>query len=146
MTAAEKFRRLLAADKRYHPEAYNFIYEALDWTLKHVVKSTERESQHVSGPELLEGIRQYSIEQFGCLAKVVFERWGITATSDFGAIVFNLVDYDLMGKQESDSPEDFEEVYEFSDVFELRPTFYYCPNDDEWRTSYVARRTVTEEG
>ena len=36
MTAAEKFRNLLARDRRYDAEAYNFIYEALDWTLKNV--------------------------------------------------------------------------------------------------------------
>ena len=144
MTAAEKFRKLLASDDRYHPEAYNFIYEALDWTLKHVVK-TGRENQHVSGPELLEGIRQYSIDEFGCLAKTVFGRWGITTTADFGEIVFNLVDYGLMGKQESDCREDFHDVYDFSDVFELRPLFYYCPDENDWRTSYVERNAVAEE-
>ena len=146
MTAAEKFRTLLEADERYHPEAYNFIYEALDWTLKHVTKGGGRENQHVTGSELLEGIRLYSIEQFGCLAVMVFEKWGILTTADFGEIVFNLVEYDLMGKQESDSREDFQDVYEFSEVFALRPMFCYCPNDDEWRTSYVARNAVSEEG
>ncbi len=145
MTAAEKFRKLLTADDRYDAEAYNFIYEALDWTLKHVVRAGGREHQHVSGSELLEGIRQYSIEQFGCLANMVLAKWGITTTADFGDIVFNLVEYDLMGKQESDSREDFSDVYDFSNVFALRPVFYYCPNEDEWRTSYVEQNAVTEE-
>ena len=145
MTAAEKFRKLLTADDRYHAEAYNFIYEALDWTLKHVVKSAGRENQHVSGPELLEGIRQHSIEEFGCLTMTVFGRWGITTTADFGEIVFNLVDHGLMGKQESDNREDFRDVYEFSEVFELRPMFYFCPDENDWRTSYVERDAVTEE-
>lgn len=145
MTAAEKFRKLLASDHRYRAEAYNFIYEALDWTLKNVVKSGGRENQHVSGPELLEGIRKHSIEEFGCLAMTVFERWGITSTADFGELVFNLVDYDLMGKQESDAREDFQDVYDFSDVFELRPVFEFCPNENEWLTSYVERKKVAEE-
>ncbi len=144
MTAAEKFRKLLAADKRYHAEAYNFIYEALDFTLKHIVKSGGRENQHVTGPELLEGIRRHSIEEFGCLVTTVFERWGITRTADFGEIVFNLVDYDLMGKQESDSRADFQDVYDFSEVFELRPVFHFCKEKDEWRTSYVERNRVTD--
>ena len=60
MTAAEKFRNLLATDERYDAEAYNFIYEALDWTLKKVSKKDGRGSQHVTGKELLEGIRRFA--------------------------------------------------------------------------------------
>ena len=66
-------------------------------------------------------------------------------TADFGQIVFNLVDYGLMGKQESDRREDFQEVYDFSEVFELRPLFYFCPDENDWRTSYVERNAVAEE-
>jgi len=139
MTAAEKFRSLLAADNRYDAEAYNFIYEALDWTLKKVVRTERRGNQHVSGRELLEGVRQFAIEQFGCLARTVFESWGIRATDDFGEIVFNLVEHDLMGKQESDSKEDFRDVFNFAEVFDLSPVFRYTPEHDEWTASYVKR-------
>jgi uncharacterized repeat protein (TIGR04138 family) len=138
MTAAEKFRKLLAADKRYDAEAYNFVYEALDWTLKNVA-SGRRSNQHVTGQELLEGIRQLAIEQFGCLSQAVFESWGIHATNDFGEIVFNLVEYDLMGKQESDSKGDFDRVYDFEEAFDVAPVFCYAPERDEWKTAYVAR-------
>ena len=65
MTAAQKLRLLLAEDARYDIEAYNFIYEALDWTLKHVVGDDRRPNQHVTGQELLEGVRQYAIDRFG---------------------------------------------------------------------------------
>jgi uncharacterized repeat protein (TIGR04138 family) len=139
MTAAEKFRSLLATDKRFDAEAYNFIYEALDWTLKHVAKSERKGSQHVTGRELLEGIRQFSIEQFGCLARTVLETWGVHSTDDFGEIVFNLVAYDLMGKQDSDSRQDFHGVYDFEEVFDLSPVFSYALDRDEWKAAYVAR-------
>ncbi len=139
MTAAEKFRTLLAADDRYDAEAYNFLYEALDWTLKKVARVDRRGSQHVSGRELLEGIRQYAIEQFGCLARTVLESWGVSATDDFGEIVFNLVEHDLMGKQESDTKEDFHDVFDFSEVFDLAPVFCYAAERDEWKAAYVAR-------
>ena len=139
MTAAEKFRRLLQKDRRYDPEAYNFVYEALDFTLKNVVKSPGRSSQHVSGTELLDGIRRYSIEEFGCLAQTVLESWGVRETRDFGEIVFNLVKHDLMGKQESDSKEDFHSLYDFEDVFDLSPVFCYCPEREEWKAAYVCR-------
>ena len=140
ITAAEKFRLLLQLDHRYDPEAYNFLYEALDFTLKHVVSRGGRINQHVSGQELLEGVRRYSIEQFGCMARIVLESWGIRRTDDFGEMVFNLVSQDLMGKQESDSKEDFHDVYEFAEVFDVKPVFSYASDKKEWKASYIARR------
>lgn len=142
MTAVEKFRNLLATDRRYDAEAYNFIYEALDWTLKNVLQRDKRGSQHVSGCELLEGVRQYAIEQFGCLARPVLEAWGVNRTDDIGEIVFNLVEHDLMGKQETDSRTDFHSVYEFADVFDIAPVFCYSPEHDEWKTAYVSRANI----
>jgi uncharacterized repeat protein (TIGR04138 family) len=140
ITAAEKFRLLLQSDHRYDPEAYNFLYEALDYTLKHVVSPRGRSNQHVTGQELLEGVRRYSIEQFGCLARAVLAHWGIQRTADFGEMVFNLVTQDLMGKQDSDSKEDFHDIYEFSEVFDLKPVFSYQSDRREWKASYIARR------
>ncbi len=37
MTAADKFRKLLDSESSYDPEAYNFVYDALDYTLRNVV-------------------------------------------------------------------------------------------------------------
>jgi uncharacterized repeat protein (TIGR04138 family) len=139
MNAAEKFRLLLETDHRYDPEAYNFIYESLDFTLKNVVTPKTRSSQHVTGSELLEGVRRFAIEQFGCLAQMVLENWGIRKTSDVGEIVFNLVEYDLMGKQESDSKLDFLDVYSFQEAFNVKPVFSYRQDRDEWAVSYIAR-------
>jgi uncharacterized repeat protein (TIGR04138 family) len=139
MNAAEKFQRLLQKDARYDPEAYNFVYEALDYTLKHVVKIEGRPNHHVKGHELLEGIRRHSIEQFGCLAKTVLESWGVRSTDDFGVIVFNLVEHDLMGKQESDRPEDFQSVYDFAEAFDVTPVFCYSREREEWKAAYVNR-------
>ncbi len=137
MTAAEKFQRLLKVHSQYDAEAYNFVFEALDYTLKNVVNTGRRANQHVAGPELLEGIRRLSINQFGCLSRSVFESWGVKRTDDFGKIVFNLVEFDLMGKQESDRPTDFENVYDFETVFEVTPYFHYSRERDEWKASYI---------
>lgn len=142
-TAAEKFRRLLQADQRYDAEAYNFVYEALDFTLKNLVKECRRGQPHVSGQELLQGIRQHAIDQFGCLAGTVFATWGLHGTEDFGEIVFNLVEFDLMGKQESDTKEDFRNVYDFSEVFDVSPVFAYSPEEDTWTAAYITRSHLT---
>ncbi len=139
MNAAEKFRILIKNDPRYHPEAYNFVYEALDYTLKYVITPRSRSNQHVTGQELLEGARRHAIDQFGCLAQLVLTSWGIKGTSDIGEIVFNLVEYDLMGKQESDSKLDFFNIYSFDEAFDVKPVFSYRPDRDEWSTSYIVK-------
>jgi uncharacterized repeat protein (TIGR04138 family) len=145
MTAAERFHRVLESDPRYDPEAYNFLYEALDYTIKNVVSNKNRTSQHVTGQELLEGIRRFAIEQFGCLARAVLETWGIRRTDDFGDMVFNLVAQDLMGKQDSDSKVDFQRVYDFEDVFDVKPVLSYASERREWKASYIARRQKVEK-
>jgi uncharacterized repeat protein (TIGR04138 family) len=108
-------RDLVARDPRYRPDAYRFIFEALDYTLK----AQGRKGGHVSGRELLEGIRDFALDQFGGLAGLVFDQWGVRCTGDFGEMVFNLVEAGLMGKTESDSREDFRDVYAFRDVFRV---------------------------
>ena len=139
ITAAEKFRRLVQTDQRYDVEAYNFLYEALDFTMKNVVAPRGRSNQHVTGQELLEGVRRFTIEQFGCMARVVLQNWGIRSTDDVGEMVFNLVSQDLMGKQESDSKEDFHGIYEFEEVFDVKPVFSFAPDRKEWKVSYISR-------
>ena len=66
---------------------------------------------------MLEGIKEFALDEFGPLAFTVFSEWGIHTTEDFGEIVFNLVDAGRLGKTESDSRDDFKQVYDFNDVF-----------------------------
>ena len=101
-------------DSRYKVEAYIFVFEALEYTLKKISKR-----RHISGKELLDGIKNYALEQFGGLAKMVFNQWGIKTTYDFGEIVFTLVDAGLMGKTEKDSKEDFRDIYDFEEIFRV---------------------------
>ncbi len=124
-TAQQKFKKLLKDHQEYHEEAYNFIYEALDRAQKmYRGRLEKRREPYVTARELLEGFRLHAIDQFGCLALTVLNAWGVKKTSDVGDIVFNLVDYDLMGKREEDTRKKFDNVYEFSKVFNLQPFFY----------------------
>ncbi|NQV04065.1 MAG: hypothetical protein HQ532_01060 [Candidatus Omnitrophica bacterium] len=104
---------LINKDKRYGPESYSFVLAALGFTRK----SLKRKG-HISGQELLEGIREYALEQFGPMARTVLERWGITTTGDFGEIVFNMLDAGLLGKSEKDSKEDFSNIFDFKAAFD----------------------------
>ena len=51
------------------------------------------------------------------MAKTVLNSWGLNETLDFGEVVYNLIDIGMMRKSDSDSKEDFAEVYDFDRVF-----------------------------
>jgi uncharacterized repeat protein (TIGR04138 family) len=108
---------ILASDRRYQREAYLFLREALDFTQKKVAKDNKNAVRHVSGQELLEGIRDFALAQFGPMAMMVLEEWGVRRGEDFGEIVFNLVEHGLLSKTEQDSREDFKGAYDFFQAF-----------------------------
>lgn len=112
-------------DARFGKGAYYFVRKALDFTVKELAEDKERTSHHVSGQELLEGIRRYALDQYGPLTLTVFKDWNIKRCQDFGDIVFNLVDYGVLGKTDTDRREDFRKGYDFKSAF-LKP---YVPND-----------------
>lgn len=108
----EKVEKICQKDPRYKADAYEFLLEALFFTQKALKKP-----YHVSGKELLEGIRQLALERFGPMALTVLEHWGIKKTDDFGEIVFNMVNSALLKKTEEDNLSDFKDVYDFKQVF-----------------------------
>ncbi len=109
---------IVREDTRYPKPAYYFVRKALDHTLKGMNKlPSDEKGNHVSGRELLEGIRDYALDQYGPMTFTVFENWSLRKTTDFGEIVFNLVEYGIFGKTEHDDIKDFKEVYDFRDAF-----------------------------
>ena len=103
---------ICARDTRYKADAYEFLLQALHFTQGKLKRDT-----HVNGKELLEGIRDYAIDQYGPMAKTVLNHWGIKKTADFGHIVFNMIENKLLSKTEEDSMEDFRDVYDFDSAF-----------------------------
>lgn len=135
-----KLQAITKKDNRYTVQAYQFIFEALDYTATNLGKkyySTKEIDRHVSGQELSEGIRKLALSKFGFMARKVLEHWGITESRDFGEIVFNLVDNGLMGKTDSDSVADFKELYDFKieydDKFEFDGIFDFS---HDWNLSW----------
>jgi len=116
MDISQRIENIVVTDNRYKLEAYNFVMEALDFTRKQV-----GEPRHVRGQELLQGIREYALRQFGPMTRTVFEHWGVECTEDFGEIVFNMVNAGLMSKTPKDSKEDFKKGYDFSEAFDQVP-------------------------
>lgn len=105
---------ILEKDPRYSAEAYLFVREGLDHTVRKLEKP-----RHVSGQELLEGMREYALKEYGPVTKRVLLEWGINECIDFGNIVFNLVNEGLLGKTEEDRIEDFMGGYDFHEAFIL---------------------------
>ena len=73
---------------------------------------------HISGPELLEGIRVYALEEFGLMARTVFHCWSIHTTEDFGRVVFDLIERGEMSKTDGDQLSDFNDVYDFEEALD----------------------------
>jgi uncharacterized repeat protein (TIGR04138 family) len=113
----EALAKIAATDPRYHREAYLFVREALDHTQKTIGKDARGRIRHVTGQELLSGIREYALQQFGPMTKMMLEEWGIRACSDFGEIVFNMVEAGWLAKTDKDSRADFLHGYDFDEAF-----------------------------
>ena len=135
-TKEQRIEQLLKKHPENDREAYNFVNDALTKTLENLKR---RENAHVTPQELLEGVKEYAIKKFGYLAQTIFNIWGVHSTSDIGNLVFQLIEFDLLGKQKTDRREDFDNVYDFNTAFSLQPVFFYCPINKIWTTFYVQR-------
>lgn len=134
---------LLRRDRRYHFDAYVFIFEALRFAQDKLGMGREQESEddededddeddleengsdaggsdagerHVSGQELCQAIRRFAHEEYGLMAQCVLNHWGIKSTRDFGEIVFNLIEIGKMRKTPHDRREDFDDVFDFGEA------------------------------
>jgi uncharacterized repeat protein (TIGR04138 family) len=115
-----KLHHITQTDHRYALDAYIFVLEGIQHTRKKL-----KVPGHVTGQQLLEGIKDLALERYGVMAKMVFNHWGITETIDFGNIVINMVNEKILSKTPDDKLEDFKDVYKFEDVFvkDYQPEF-----------------------
>jgi len=113
----EALERILQRDARYHRHAYLFLREALDHTHKMLGKAEKDVIHHVTPQELLDGIREYALQQFGPMAITVLEEWGVRSCEDWGEIVFSMIENSLLAKTEQDKREDFKGRYDFFEAF-----------------------------
>jgi len=115
---SEVVELILRDDSRFDKGAYFFVRKALDHTLQELREHTRgRATNHVSGQELLGGIRDFALEQYGPMTITLFDRWGLSKCSDFGDIVFSLVEQGVFGKTDADCREDFADAYDFREAF-----------------------------
>jgi uncharacterized repeat protein (TIGR04138 family) len=137
--------QLVKQDPRYPAEAYHFVREAMAYASDlfelggdpheadvepEIIPDEEldfdsslhqsRRERHLTGQQLCEAIRQYALNQFGYMAKVVLTSWGVDKTDCFGDIVFNMIDIGLMKKSEKDRKSHFNGVFDFNEEFDSK--------------------------
>jgi uncharacterized repeat protein (TIGR04138 family) len=112
----DDIRKIVEADPRYPFEAYIFVQDALQYTQR-VQGRSKSDPKHVSGKELLEGIRLYALKTFGPMVPTMLEAWGIRSCQDFGEIVFNMIEHKVASKTDTDSRDDFKGGYNFDEAF-----------------------------
>src|SRR6476646_855643 len=113
----EVLEKLLLSEPRYHRDAYIFLREALDQTQRKLTSGSRKEPRHITGQELVAGLREYALAQFGPMAKTVLNEWGIQSCDDFGGMVFRMVEHGLLSKTDNDSPADFTPGFNFEEAF-----------------------------
>ncbi len=114
---------VLRRDARYHRDAYLFVSDALSFALEELelgrpAADSEDRHEDVTGQELCEAIRCYALQQYGLLARHVLAEWGVRSTSDFGEIVYNLIEIGRMKKTDGDRREHFDDVFDFDGAFD----------------------------
>ncbi len=134
---AEALDAILTQDPRYDREAYGFLRDALDFTIKQQKKNKEEPSRHVTPAQLLEGVRLFALKEFGPMVTTVFDYWGVRSCKDIGEIVFNLISSGVFGKTESDSIEEFKNGYSFREAF-IEP---FLPAPVKTQTDLSAQKT-----
>jgi uncharacterized repeat protein (TIGR04138 family) len=109
--------QILEKDRRYEKDAYLFLKEALEFTIKQKKRGKSEAGSHVNAVELLDGFRQLALKEFGPMVVTVLEYWGIHGPEDVGQMVYSLIEHGVFGKTESDSIDDFRRALDFREAF-----------------------------
>jgi uncharacterized repeat protein (TIGR04138 family) len=117
ITFEEAIRRATQRDSRYTAGAYEFVRDALHVSVEKFRGGDE--AQHVSGQELLEGVKDLALKEFGPMALTILNTWGLKAGIDVGNIVYNLIDVGYFGRSEGDTLDDFIDGNDWEQSFAL---------------------------
>ena len=129
MTDATKILlKLVKTDPRYKLDAYVFVRDGLSYAQEGIINEAEEEDRssgeeeepdrHLTGQQLCEALRLYALDQYGYMAKTVLNSWGLKSTGDFGEVVYNMIENELMKKSDTDRREDFDKVFDFDQALQ----------------------------
>lgn len=96
---------IVAKYPEYAPDAYFFMTQALDASVKRFRKPDS--DPHLSAEELYLGFCATALEEYGPMALLVLEHWGIESSKDVGELVYNLIEFGVFGRRSGDYREQF---------------------------------------
>ena len=146
----ERLAKILQENPRYSKEGYYFVNQAFCSSIGINKALNRKKSDGVICPlinEIFNGIRDTAIEQFGPLAYMVFSHWGIRGLGDFGVILSQLVNSNLIKiiKSASNIGEEFSKKYgerSLEEAFNVVPVIEYNHEQGELGVSYRASKIL----
>jgi uncharacterized repeat protein (TIGR04138 family) len=110
----ETVEKIVEKNPEYPPDAYEFINLAVSYTSEKLGRYREKDAgkRHMSAEELLEGIVEYALREFGPMAEAVMKSWNLDSPGAIGKIVFYMIEGKLLRASENDTISDFELDYD----------------------------------
>ncbi len=124
----EEIEKIAVDDGRFDPKALFFVHDGLGKVIREFKDAADEADaedslHHISGQDLARGLAKLAAQKWGRLARVVLTHWGVNKTRDLGEIVFLMIKNEWMTAQETDSIDDFDNVYDFEEIFEKQFKF-----------------------
>ncbi len=122
----------LSAKTPYATEAFWFVWQPT-YHLPHFGKQVD----HIDAEEFCWRLHDAAILTFGpgVDAQKQLADWGVHSTEDFGTIAYSLIHAGLMQKNEQDSMEDFQGVFDFKNGFHALKHTNVHNRKMQWRLS-----------
>lgn len=110
---SEVMEQILLRESRFAEGAYIFVISALEYQ-----QSLLEYRRHITAREMSFACRDLALRQFGVMARVVLNKWGLYTTEDLGAVVFTLVELGYLSCLPTDNRSQFKDLYDFVEVFD----------------------------
>lgn len=125
----EAVNLIMQRHQEYAPDAYEFMRQALDFTVEH--QPDDKKGKHMDAMELYLGTCAYALDQFGTMAQEVLAFWGVKSSANVGDLVYNLIEVGVFSKQEGDTREQFDDLPDMGQLL-TEPFLIELPDDDEF--------------
>ena len=121
-TFEQTVKDYILEDPGYPLEAYEFVRDGLRYTNENppqeiaddkYARERAAGSPILSARSLCFGLRDFALDEFGPMALFTLSKWNINSTTDFGALVANLVKMGILLQDRRDSIKEFDNVFDF---------------------------------
>jgi uncharacterized repeat protein (TIGR04138 family) len=106
---SDSFADIVGKDSRYEARAYALLMDCVHYLGKN--------GGHMSSADVMEEFKERALDQYGPMAYTVLGEWGLSSTEDIGEMMFNLVEFRRVRKDDDDRLDDFCGGYDFKEAF-----------------------------